>query len=97
MDGKERVKHEHRGAAHEKDIGKIEHGPMEIAEREEQEVTDRRDAGALTVATTVQTDPVVKIAQRASENQGQCDREPQAPCGREREEPHRNADDGGQT
>ena len=44
----------------------------------------------------MQTDAVVEIAQRASENQGQCDREPETARGGEGEEPHRNADDGGQ-
>ena len=90
------MKHEHRSAAHEKDVGKIEHGPMEPAEREKQEVTDRRDVGALTVATTVQTDPVVKIAERSAEDQSQRDREPETPLGGEGEEPNRNADHGGQ-
>ena len=42
----QRVNHEHRRTAHQKHVRKVEHGPMKVAEREQQEIAARPASGS---------------------------------------------------
>ncbi len=97
LHGQERMGDEHGRAGHQKHVGKVENGPMERAEREEQEVADGRNGGSVTVAAAVQTDAIVKVSECSAQNQGQSDRQPEAARGGETEQPHGNPHDGRQT
>jgi len=78
---KQRLNHQHDRTGDEVDIGEVEDRPVKVGRRsleepEVQEIADGVNRGVVGVCPTVQTEPIIEVAEHPAHDKAQRDRQP---------------------